>query len=337
MAEQAAFFVTFVDRLAAWFMLHRRVANLSATVSLNLGRKKEKHVKKSVLLGLVSVAGLASAALAQSPQLEMRIVTDDNPASPFFGTAGAALPGVGTTLVGLTLQARITTTGTFANFGISAFGNSSSVGASFIRHNDSVSNQTSALWSNISNVWSRGLTGQDAETRGVFSPYRNTVTAVQNIESGNGTFTSPNTASPFTFGNLPNGFIQTGIAGDSGAQIRAIDGALSASATPYTNYAAGATSTTVTVSPWANLYRFFFAPRTNVGDNERQVTITAGGRLRWGGSQGNVGGLNIVSPSSVGATPAFFTSGSVTFTVPTPGAAALLGLGGLAVARRRRA
>ncbi len=294
-------------------------------------------MKKSVLLGLVSVAGLASAALAQSPVLEMRIVTDDNPGSPFFGTPGAALPGVGTTLVGLTLQARVTTTGTFANFGITAFGNSSSVGASNIRHNDSVSNQTSALWSNISNVWSRGLTGQDAETRGVFNPYRNTVSPAQNLESGNGSFTSPNTASPFTFGNLFNGFVQTGLAGDTGAQIRAIDAGITASAQAYPNFAAGATSTTVTVSPWANLYRFFFAPRTNVGDNERQVTVTAAGRLRWGGSQGNVGGLNIVSPSSVGATPAFFSSASATFTVPTPGAAALLGLGGLAVARRRRA
>jgi MYXO-CTERM domain-containing protein len=292
---------------------------------------------KNVLLSVCAVAGLASATLAQNAQLDMRIVLDSNPESPFFGTSLAALPGVGTTLVGLTLQARVTTTGTFANYGIVGFVNSAAVGATFIRHNDSVSNQTSALWSNIANVWRRGLTGQDAHTRGVFSPYRNSVTTAQNLESGNGTFTAPNTSSPFFFGNLPNGFIQTGIPGDSGAQIRAIDTAMAPSPVPYTNYAAGATITTVTISPWANMYRFLFSPRTNVGDRARQVTITADGRLRWGGLQQVFNGLNIVSPSTVGATPAFRTTASVTFTVPTPGAAAMLGLAGLAVTRRRRA
>jgi MYXO-CTERM domain-containing protein len=293
----------------------------------------------NVLLSVCAVAGLASSAFAQNPQFDMRIVLDSDPSSPFFGTSLAALPGVGTTLVGLTLQARVTTTGTFANFGIAGFANSAAVGVSFIRHNDSVSNQTSALWSNVANVWRRGLTGQDAQTRGVFSPFRRAVTTAENLESGNGTFTAPSTSptTPFLYGNMPNGFIQTGIPGDNGAQIRAMDALLTDSPVSYTNFAAGATTTTATISPWANLYRFLFAPRTNVGDSERQVTITAGGRLRWGGSQIFSGGLFRVNPSAVGTTPAFFTAASVTFTVPTPGAAALLGVAGLAVARRRRA
>ncbi len=289
----------------------------------------------NVLLSVCAVAGLASSAIAQNRQFDMRIVLDSDPGSPFFGTSLAALPGASSSLVGLTLQARVTTTGTFANYGISAFTNSSTLGATFIRHNDAVSNQTSALWSNIAQVWRRGLTGQDSQTRGVFSAYRNIVTADQNIEFGNGTFAAPSTTSPFTFGFLRNGFIQTGIPGDSGAQIRALDANLVPAPVPYTNFAAGATSTTVTVSPWANLYRFLFAPRTNSGDSERQVTVAAGGRLLWGVGQGNFGGSNIVTASLGG--PVIFTSASVTFTVPTPGAAALLGLAGLAVARRRRA
>jgi MYXO-CTERM domain-containing protein len=265
----------------------------------------------------------------------MRIVLDSDPGSPFFGTSLAALPGASSSLVGLTLQARVTTTGTFANFGMAFFTNSASLGASFIRHNDSVSNQTSSQWSNIADVWRRGLTGEDDQTRGVFKAYRNTVFAAENIESGNGSYPAPSTTSPFTFGFLRNGFIQTGIPGDSGAQIRALDANLVPAPVPYTNFAAGATSTTVTVSPWANLYRFLFAPRTNSGDSERQVTVAAGGRLLWGVGQGNFGGSNIVTASLGG--PVIFTSASVTFTVPTPGAAALLGLAGLAVARRRRA
>ncbi len=293
---------------------------------------------KNVLLSVCAVAGLASATLAQNAQLDMQIVLDSDPGSPFFGNALAALPGASSSLVGLTLQARVTTTGTFANFGISNFTNSSSLGASFIRHNDSVSNQTSSQWSNIADVWRRGLTGEDDQTRGVFKAYRNTVFAGENIESGNGSYPGPSTTSPFTFGFLRNGFIQTGIPGDSGAQIRAIDALLVPSPVPYTNYAAGATSTTVTVSPWDNIYRFLFAPRTNSGDSERQVTVSAGGRLRWGSGQGNFAGLNFVTANSVRGIRAFFTSASVTFTVPTPGAAAaLLGLAGLAVARRRRA
>jgi hypothetical protein len=292
---------------------------------------------KNVLLSLTAVAGLASAALAQNAQFDLRVVLDNDPASPFFGTSEARLPGfnslgVWTTAVGLTIQARVRTTGTFNNFGIIRFTNSAAAGATRISHNDATSNQTSSLWSSITNVWQRGLTGENAEDRGVFGAYRNTVTAAQNIESGNGTFaTAPVNTSPFSFGNLQNGFMQS--VGGSG-QIVAADMARTASGTANPNFAAGATSTTVVTSPWANLYRFIFVPRTNNGsDLARGVTVTVAGRLQYGGTQGTVGGLFILNPAT---TPAVQTSATVTFAVPTPGAAALLGLGGLAVARRRR-
>lgn len=309
---------------------------------------------KNVLLSLTAVAGLASAALAQNPQFDMRIVLDNDPASPFFGTSEARLPGfnslgVWTTAVGLTIQARVRTTGTFANFGIVRWTNSAASGSTRISHNDATSNQTSSQWSNINNVWQRGLNGSTtidgdgnpSANRGLFGPFRNvnsTVGAAMNIESGNGTFATAPAVSgtSSTHGNLPNGFIMsTHPTAPGTSQIVAADAALVASGTQYQNYAVGATSTTVVTSPWVNIYRMIFVPRTNDGtDLARQVTVTARGRLQYGNSQGSQGGLFIVTP--VTTTPTAQSVASVSFLVPTPGAAALLGLGGLAVARRRR-
>lgn len=298
---------------------------------------------KNVLLSLTAVAGLASAALAQNAQFDLRIVLDNDPASPFFGTSEARLPGfdasgVWTTAVGLTIQARVRTTGTFANYGIVRWTNSAASGSTRISHNDATSNQTSSQWSNINNVWQRGLTGQDAETRGVFNPFRNTVTSLQNIESGNGTFATAPAVSgtSSTHGNLQNGFIMsTHPTAPGTSQIVAADAALAAQPVAPTNFAAGATSTTIVTSPWVNIYRMIFVPRTNDGtDLARQVTVTARGRLQYGATFGTVSGLFITNP--VTTTPTTQSVASVTFLVPTPGAAALLGLGGLAVARRRR-
>jgi hypothetical protein len=332
-------------------------------------------VKKTVLVALVAAAGLAASVNAQAPnpQFQLRIVVDGTPGSPFqggsnfFPAASASNPVP--TMVGLTIQARVTTTGTTQNWGIVRAGFISGVGQSWITHNDALTNQTNATWSAgdvATSAFRRGETGDPGAPvprRGLFNNFRNNVPTVQNIESGN-----PGTSF------INNGFMQRGsvvggawVAGSgpgTGGGIVGVDGnspsfGSLAALIPLVDSSvqlpdgsfgtapagtglgrAGATATDTITSPWESIYRFMFVPRTNNSDPLREVMVSAGFRLDYANSLGDVSGAGEGPFFKVGDLQNRVTSivqASVTFLVPTPGALALLGLGGLVTARRRRA
>jgi uncharacterized protein (TIGR03382 family) len=333
-------------------------------------------VKKTVLVALVAAAGLATSVNAQSPnpQFELRIVVDGTPGSPFqggsnfFPAASASNPVP--TMVGLTIQARVTTTGTTANWGIVRAGFVSGVGQSWITHNDALTNQTNSQWSAndvATSAFRRGVTG-DAGTptprRGLFNNFRNAVTSNMNMESGNGTFVNTFNNGLMQRGSVVGGAWVAGTGPGTGGGIVGVDG----NSPSFSNLAglaplvdssitlpdgsqglapagtglgrAGATATDTVTSPWENIYRFMFVPRTNGSDPLREVTVSAGFRLDYANTIGDASGAGEGPFFKVGDLQNRVTSiiqGSVQFEVPTPGALALLGLGGLAVARRRRA
>ncbi len=334
-------------------------------------------MKKTVLFSLVAAAGMTTSVFAQStaaPQFELRIVVDGTAGSP-FQSGGNFFPAANplnqiVTAVGLTIQARVTTTGTTQNWGIGRAGFVSGVGQSWITHNDALTNQTNAQWSAgdiATSAFRRGITG-DAGTptprRGLFNNFRNAVTSAQNLESGNGTFVNAFNNGLMQRGSVVGGAWVAGSGPGTGGGIVGVDGNSPSFGTlaaliplvdetvelPDGNFGtapagtglgrAGDTATDTVTSPWENIYRFIFIPRTNGSDPYREVTVSAGFRLDWAASIGDASGAGegpFFKVLNLQDRVTSMINGSVSFFVPTPGALALLGLGGLAVFRRRRA
>lgn len=317
-------------------------------------------MNKTVVLGMLAVAGLAASATAQTTpaQIELRIVVDGHADAPVGANITAFLPGPGATRVGLTVQARlltfgapIGTLGPAHNYGIASFGSPSSSNLSRISHNDAVSN-------GYVDSLRRANTGPGTVTRGAMNPFRYFVTgtAANNPETGN----PAGAALPST--NTNNGFINQ--AANLRTQIQAmlsarnmldnwgsVDDGLGNPILPpnlvtnFPDFGVGTNAAPAT-SPFQSLYRFYFDPRPNTTDLPRNVTVTVSGRI--------TGMLLIVlneavpGPSGLGTYGPILTqhiavgnpydlTRDVTFQVPTPGAIALLGLGGLIAGRRRRA
>jgi uncharacterized protein (TIGR03382 family) len=209
-----------------------------------------------------------------------------------------------------------------------------------------------------------GDAGTPTPRRGLFNNFRNAVTSNMNMESGNGTFVNTFNNGLMQRGSVVGGAWVAGTGPGTGGGIVGVDG----NSPSFSNLAglaplvdssitlpdgsqglapagtglgrAGATATDTVTSPWENIYRFMFVPRTNNSDPKRDVTITAGFRLDWAASIGDVSGAGegpFFKVQNLNDRVTTMIIGSVTFQVPTPGALALLGLGGLAVARRRRA
>ncbi len=381
------------------------VVAVFATSFTHIGRKKEKHVKNTVLMSLLSVAGLAASANAQY-SFESALVLDNDPRLAAMGVSYGTqlLPGNGATAVSLTLIVRVTSTGTVPNLGLGAWqgGGSSSAPNSIFYHNDTISNQTTALWTSAAAALSRGVISGSSTNRGLLSystpagfggsaaaqavnfrnqlgssnPSRNSANApgtvsaaTNNNQPTNNGFN--NYASAGANANNANGWVGVPLTGDfdgtrpataansypsapGSAAILAVTAsrapatfATDGNGDPIPNFVnfggalangnaiqAGDQDSTVdgNQSQWYGVYHFIFTPRTNVGDAERQVTVNASGY-----------GLAVVNANVTGATytPSFSTvntatTASITFTVPTPGAMALLGLGGLVAGRRRR-
>ena len=91
-------------------------------------------------------------------------------------------------------------------------------------------------------------------------------------------------------------------------------------------------------SQWINIYRVVFNPRPNAGtDSARNVTVTGNANFLYTSAVS----FNATSGSTLLRADTFLGTAQdaiapVTFQVPTPAGAALLGLGGLAAFRRRR-
>lgn len=291
-------------------------------------------MNKIVLSGIVAAAGLVASAQAQVQYtFEMRLVPD--------GIAGAPT-GIGTEFnignpaavqasrIGFWLQARVSQTGG-QNWGItrasSAPGGTS---ASFISVSDSAA--ASSL--------SRGTTNSGNSNYGRGAGFRSGGSATG--QTGNAAGSLP---FPSGTGNQ-NGGLDNGGAGAMMTRVYGFDayvGATRNSADPDnpTNpWGVNGATTGPTVgnpvpagefSAWANLYRVWI----DVGSltTERDVVLTASAMLNGANQTQDVGGGTW--PMQLGAGQ--IMTASYTFHVaPTPGAAAMLGLGGLAAMRRRR-
>jgi hypothetical protein len=318
----------------------------SASFYLQSGRKKEKHVNKIVLSSIVAVAGIAASAQAQvgshpgggtsgAYTFEFRLIPD--------GTAGApAGPGsvanigdpaaVTATRIGFWLQARVAQT-SGENWGVvRASSPAGGTAASFI----SVSDPSGA------SSLSRGSVNAANTNFGRGSGYRNGGTNTAN--TGNNAGNSP---FPGSTGN-ENGGLDNGGAGALMTRVYAFDsyvGATRNAANPddpsqpwNVNGALGAGAPVPsdgTFSPWASVYRVW-VDVTNF-NAVRDITVSASALLNGAlqaaptdPSQGSWA-MQIAVNNGVVANASY-----VFHVVPTPGAAAMLGLGGLAAMRRRR-
>ncbi|MGD9689208.1 MAG: hypothetical protein AB7K52_00335 [Phycisphaerales bacterium] len=290
-------------------------------------------MKKSVVQGLVAVAGFAAAAssvLAQAPSSaqvwDVRFVVDQS---------GPYAEGAFATQVGITVYARVgilpngSASGT-ANLGVSRVGGSGTATSGFrMVFTDAFSGglglgQGEVSQGNTADIDGRALsdtngnplTGSFAPFRGSFSPQAFPAFLGSNADPSNGNTSNPATGSPSLFNVIGGRQFNFGSEGT---------GAHGNAATAVDSNPANLIGDLVPV------YRLYYVPRED-GSNPlgRLITVTVSGiqaRYIYGlqGTNGQSGGtVNLPGQT-------------FTFRVPTPGAAALAGLAMVAGLRRRRA
>lgn len=293
-------------------------------------------MNKIVLSSIVAVAGIAASAQAQYT-FEMRLIADGQAGAPTPANSGPAYPigdvaNVQASRIGFWLQARVAQT-TGQNWGVvratSPAGGSS---ASFISVSDPAGGS----------VLSRGQTGRVGATDrfGRAMGYQNGGTATGN--TGN---TGSSVAFPGSTGNQ-NGGLDNGGSGVVTTRSYAFDAYVGSTRNgdgdPDNNpwgINGGAQSaphpSDGTFSPWATLYRVYID--LSQLSNTRTVVLNASALLN-----GAIGANPTDDSFASWAMQLAVQQGQVlgtsfTFQVaPTPGAAAVLGLGGLAAMRRRR-
>jgi uncharacterized protein (TIGR03382 family) len=287
-------------------------------------------MRKATALFVSAVGALAGSAVAQTYTFEMRLIPDGATGAPTgLGTAyNIGDPGAVTaTRIGFWLQARVAQT-VNQNWGIDRFSRpaaSQGGGEAFVRVNDSA-NQMSI---------SRGTvdSGNTLYGRGV---------GYRNGPNGN----TNNTSTANTGVNFENGHLDATGPEGSATMIYNIDdylgGFRNGSSNPWgVNGGTGGVPwpSDGTFAPWANLYRFW----VDIYDfTDRTVTVDARGLLNGTVQTQDIGGgfwpMQTNVPAGQVATSIYtLTTSAFNFhIVPTPGAAAVLGLGGLAAVRRRR-
>jgi MYXO-CTERM domain-containing protein len=283
---------------------------------------------------MLAVAGAAASVNAQNYTIEAQLVVDGDALAPTGAGIDTFLPGAQATRVGLTLMARVRqnnniTTSGVGNYGIAGVNNASSSNPTRFTHNDTTFSGGTYQPFGRGRV-STTLGTDSLPLAGAFSEPRN--------------FRKGAIDTPLTPGVADINTLNTNQAGATGTNAPSANGFFPAAGAQLSGIAAiaynlgntdlGTTSVASlgTFSPWYNIYRVYFDPKPNASDPVRDVTVSFFGRFfaatRFFGGNYTFGG-------QTGAT--LDTTVSATFQVPTPGAAALLGLGGLLAARRRRA
>lgn len=317
-----------------------------------------------IVAGIIVAAGLAAPALAQTTQsgtaawdVDVRILVDGDPASPYTGSGVEVLPGTvaGTFRVGLTLQARANVAAGFFNGGIGRLFGASAVSgvttAVSFTHNAGAGSRliASDIGANFNTLGVPGQVGtfgsfgfetsaggaaglNGAIFRGAFPGNNFGVTTAVGFITGGG---SPSASSP-AFSTTTAGVA----IGQSTSVIQ-----------DFGSPAGGSFSS----SPFQSIYRFVFET-TNASLTEATInfqgiftrifgTNTATGGALTGGQLPVVTAAGIAAGTGTNSSEPLVSSGtafgrlgfaSLTIAIPTPGAAALLGLGGLVAARRRR-
>lgn len=302
-------------------------------------------MNKIVLSSIVAVAGIAASAQAQNGyQFEMRLIADGMAGAP---TSGAFpnnftafnigdVNNVQVSRIGFWLQARVGQT-VNQNWGVvRATSPSGGTSASFI----TVTDPTGGSAMSRGHVGQTGLSAPGTAAFGRALGYRNGGSATGN--TGNSGTSVP---FPGSTGNL-NGGLDNGGGGVVTTRVFAFDsyvgstrpGSGDASDNPW-GVNGGLPSAPVpsdgTMSPWASLYRIYIDV-SNL-NQVRDVVLNASALLN-----GAIGANPTDDSFASWAMQLAVNQGQVvgtsfTFHVaPTPGAAAMLGLGGLAAMRRRR-
>ncbi len=299
------------------------------------------HVNKNVVRGLIAVSGLACVAATASAQApasaqvwDVRFVID-----------GA---GPGATQVGITMLARVgirsnTATNGTNNFGVSNVGGGTTGTNPFGMTYVDPAGPGVAGPNNRQASVTRGATGEALNDNngnpiaGLFNDFRSGLSPNVN-ESTNG----DNGVFGVNAGGSPTA---GGVVGGRSLAFTSLTGPTRGVAQLDAN---GAFVNSFD-SEAAAIFRFSYTPRFDSGDGAgssvRTIRVNlANVRARYifrvnqnGGSfLGSASSSTFILPNSAfqqsDANGAFFT-----FQVPTPGAAALVGLGGLVAARRRRA
>lgn len=276
-----------------------------------------------IFASAIVAAGVAMPALAQYT-IEFRIIADGDAGAP-TGTWAQQPLSTTATAIGFWLQARVSqTTGT--NFGIGRMTSPAVPGVSLLTVTDAVGSQMN-----------RGAINAAGTQHGRGQGYRSGGVNVGAAGNAAGAGAFPSTTNNQN-GGLDSGNTRIwGFDAYAGATRTGIDDGDGGTTNPW-GINGSATPGSVPLgefSNWANLYRFVVLPTNS--NSERVITLNATAQLN-----GTIGSQE-TSPGSgswaLQLAPGVTRSAQYSFTygIPTPGAAALLGLGGLAAARRRRA
>ncbi|MBA4028552.1 MAG: hypothetical protein C0475_05375 [Planctomyces sp.] len=321
-----------------------------------------------IVAGIIVAAGLAAPAMAQSTisasaawDVDVRILVDGDPSSPYTGSGVEILPGVtaGTFRVGLVLQARANVAAGIFNGGIGrlqgiipsagspvSFTHNVGAGSRLIAGDIGTGFNTSGLGV----PGAGGGTGFETAAGGASgvtgSIFRQDPANINNLNIG------VTNAAGFIVGNPAIG------TGSTLGQFTAFNPlTVPGNTDPIVNFGTAAGAGTST-SPFQSIFRFVFET-TNLSLAEAQInfigvlsritgvsngigTLTSGGAPISAAAVANGTGTDSSNPftnASVGAPTSSnnrIGAASVVIAIPTPGAAALLGLGGLVAARRRR-
>ncbi len=283
-------------------------------------------MNKNVIRTIVAVAGAAActtSVLAQAPASaqvwDVQFVVD---------TTGAYAAGPSATQVGITMYARVgilansSATGT-TNFGISRVG-----GSTFrVTANDALSagqglNQGSVGQGNVNDITGLSqvdtngnpLAGHFAPFRGSFNPQVGPDFLGSNTEPANGTANNPATGSPFMTSVIGSRAFNFG-AGGHGPQ-----GVAQAADSNPANL----------LGELVPVYRVYYFPRADFTANAvREVVVNVTNlSARY---------ISALNGNLATAAPAVnLPNQTFRFQIPTPGATALIGMGALAMLRRRR-
>lgn len=261
-----------------------------------------------ILVSAAGLAALAATASAQAPASAQRWDFQFVPDS-----SGAFAQGESTTAVGITLMARVailpnTSASGTNNFGVSRIGGGN--GTFFMNFADPAggpfaSGATYGPTGEGNDATGQPIAGHFAAFRGSFNPQIGPDFVGSNTDAANGIFST--------------------VAGNP--RITNVVGSRQFNFNGTPLGVASHDGTDFTGGDYALVYRVLFLPKPAAS---RNVTLT------WQNISGRyvfaVSGTN----ASAAASPAL-GNGSISFRVPTPGAAAVAGLGVLALARRRRA
>jgi hypothetical protein len=298
-------------------------------------------VKNLRVLAAVAACGLASSVFAQSNtgdpagyHFEFRIIADGDVGAPIG--PGTIMPRTAiATQIGFWIQARVVQTAN-ENWGITRVSPPPAPDTAFL-------NVTDAVGSTLA----RGATNAANTNFGRGTGYRNGGPA--NASPAN--TPSGNDAGSVAFPGITNN--QNGAIDSGATRIYSFDSYVGSTRNPVSsddptnpwrvNGAANGgdasagvpiPSDGVTFSPWASVYRFVLLP-TNV-NSQRTITLNAFAMI-----QGAIG-VHPTDPSlssyamEVGPGRNMTATYAFTWGIPTPGAAALMGVGMLAAGRRRR-